>query len=428
MLEDKTQEFDQMVRSALYDAVEDAPSGAWEAIAAGLDKVATPAPLKRDFSPTWSKIIAGLAAAAAIAAAVLLPSIRNHNPRLNTIATIEETTTTPSQPEISVQVEDEVFTPEDAVATRTARRSTDFVASRVAPMPETLTIVSADEQVAETKDALEVTEAEEGSVPAAAPMGETEDIRTAGVGNVQMQKEEVAPSGEPFAQWEEEDKSTGVVEGLSLTFGGNVQSNGDPSGYGIVSIYRAPGTAQNVQELRETGQKNSYAVPLTFEVGLRYQFAPRFAVGAGISYTYLQRTFDGTYREVKDGVTTYNLGGDIRHTMHYIGLPVNLYFDAVRSDYFRLFLYAGGSVEKAIANKYAIPTGGEAVFYNPAVNGLQYSVGGGAGVQFDIFPTFGVYIAPSVRYFMGEQPASIRTKQPLTFSIEAGLRFNLGNK
>ena len=60
------------------------------------------------------------------------------------------------------------------------------------------------------------------------------------------------------------------------------------------------------------------------------------------------------------------------------------------------------------------------------IEGLQWSVNVGVGLQYFFTDFFGLYFDPSLVYFFDcDQPFSIRTSQPLQFEMELGLRFKL---
>ena len=67
----------------------------------------------------------------------------------------------------------------------------------------------------------------------------------------------------------------------------------------------------------------------------------------------LQRTFSGTYVNIKNGKIT-TTDSDIRHTIHYVGIPLNGYYDIIESPRLRFYAYAGGEAEKALANIYRV--------------------------------------------------------------------------
>ena len=111
-------------------------------------------------------------------------------------------------------------------------------------------------------------------------------------------------------------------------------------------------------------------------------------------------------------------------TQHFIGIPVNAYFDIVNQDRINLYAYAGGTVEKCVSDNYNVLS--TAIQHREKTKGVQLSANAGIGVEFMLGKHLGLYIDPSVRYYFDcDQPKSIRTEQPLMFGFEMGLRARL---
>ncbi|MBQ7194337.1 MAG: outer membrane beta-barrel protein [Bacteroidales bacterium] len=166
-----------------------------------------------------------------------------------------------------------------------------------------------------------------------------------------------------------------------------------------------------------------FSVPVSVGVGVKFPIAGKLSFGTGVTYSLLERSFSGTY--IKDGVNIAT-NADIRHSLRYIGIPLNLYYDMWHEYGFNMYAFAGGQIEKGISNKYYISTTPDDIVLNQKVQGLQYSVAAGLGMQYDVSRTVALYLDPGVRfYFDSGQPKSIRTKKPLMFAFEAGVRFNL---
>ena len=88
------------------------------------------------------------------------------------------------------------------------------------------------------------------------------------------------------------------------------------------------------------------------------------------------------------------------------------------------YTYAGGTAEKCLADKYHVMSGN--IIHKEQVGGMQLSAAFGLGAEFALTQHLGLYFDPSLRYYFDcDQPKSIRTAQPLTFGVEAGLRFKL---
>ena len=177
--------------------------------------------------------------------------------------------------------------------------------------------------------------------------------------------------------------------------------------------------------IEEKESQTKYSIPVAVGAGVRIELSPRWSIGAGLNYTNLTRTFKGTYTHVdEDGKIDNTITSDIKNSQHYIGLPVNAYFNIISSKHVNFYASAGGTVEKCVYDKYLILT--DNITHKESVKGVQLSAGLGIGAEFMLGQHLGLYIDPSLRYYFDcNQPKSIRTAQPLMFGVEAGFRFKL---
>ena len=158
---------------------------------------------------------------------------------------------------------------------------------------------------------------------------------------------------------------------------------------------------------------------------MKLRFTDRWSLGMGVNYTLLTSRFSGKYTKVTDGVASLPISSEIKNQQHYIGIPVNVYYNIVSRDFINFYAYAGGTVEKCVANRYQVQTT-PIINHSESVKGVQLSANAGIGVEFLLGKYVGLYLDPSLRYyFRGSQPKSIRTAQPLMLGFEMGLRFNL---
>ena len=207
-----------------------------------------------------------------------------------------------------------------------------------------------------------------------------------------------------------------VLSGLTGTnaaqneAGKNIFKRPDPS----------PGPA--VTGVRQTSTNSTYDIPLSFGAGVRVGISPRWSIGAGMNYSMLSRKFYGTYTKVNEaGVIENSTSTDIRNTQHYIGIPVNAYYDILDSRKVNFYAYAGGTVEKCISDRYDIL--GTSIVHKEKADGMQWSANLGVGVSFKLGEHLGLYIDPSLRYYFDcDQPHNIRAAQPLMLGFEVGLK------
>ena len=160
-------------------------------------------------------------------------------------------------------------------------------------------------------------------------------------------------------------------------------------------------------------------------MGVKLDLTKRWSVGAGLNYTYLSSSFSGKYTEVENGVPHLPLSERIKSSLHYVGIPINAYYNIISRDYINFYAYAGGTVEKCVKNIYEIQTT-PIINHSEPVKGVQLSANAGMGVEFLLGRHLGIYLDPSLRYYFDcNQPKSIRSAQPLMLGFEAGVRLIL---
>ena len=187
------------------------------------------------------------------------------------------------------------------------------------------------------------------------------------------------------------------------------------------SISKAPAKTG----IKETSTNSTYGIPLSFGAGVKFDFTPKWSLGVGVNYSLLSRKFYGEYQKVDaSGIIESSTSSDITNTQHYIGIPVNAFYNIVNSKSVNFYAYAGGAVEKCIADKYALAN--TSITHKEVPAGVQWSANVGIGAEFMIGNHLGLYIDPSLRYYFDNgQPKSIRTAQPFMLGFEMGLRVRL---
>lgn len=162
--------------------------------------------------------------------------------------------------------------------------------------------------------------------------------------------------------------------------------------------------------------------PLRFGFSLRYMITPVFGIESGISYTLL--------------MSNVNSGGeecyyDEDRTLHYMGVPVNLVWNAWSGKRLSFYLSGGASVEKCVsghaATRYVLrgrPVSSER--RDISVAPLQWSVAAAAGLQYDLSPRTGLYIEPGVGYYFdnGSETETAYSRRPLNFNLNMGIRIS----
>lgn len=386
------------IRAILESGQEEVPAHIWEGVSSGLDKAAA----RRNRILWLRRSVAGVAAAAAVVVGLLLGhdgTEQNLVPEVSgdMIAVIE----TPSQ---------ETAAPQDIL---------------IADIPASSPLQTARPA---TKD-----------IPAAAAMS---GISSESAKDIPAEKAEADAISEPTentpepavsgtsseeTSWEEDEKEIKSRKLKTSLVVSGIAGTNNPQGKKGTGPFRSPGIykAPTKTTIEQSGSQATYGIPLSFGAGVKLRFTDRWSLGMGVNYTLLTSRFSGKYTKVTDGVASLPISSEIKNQQHYIGIPVNVYYNIVSRDFINFYAYAGGTVEKCVANRYQVQTT-PIINHSESVKGVQLSANAGIGVEFLLGKYVGLYLDPSLRYyFRGSQPKSIRTAQPLMLGFEMGLRFNL---
>lgn len=415
----KEQEFDIYVRNLLQNAEESVSPKVWEGVEAGLRR--------KKLIPLWRRVALSAAAAAAVVVAFVLlrpaaPSEENHSqPTSSIFMTGDPSRVAQVLPEAPIPVE----TPEtvqEPVKTPSARPSSPVSVKEVSSFSEaSASETPAEEEVpvVEPSHPVEVPQASEPKEPQAAS-AET-------VTSTQMPKASLEDQALLAQLASHPQKRQG---GFSFTASADLQSKSRRE-FGTASMPRQYGLPPSIDERKEgiynASPETHFTMPVSAGVGLTYHFTPRWALGMGVRYTFMGRTFIGDYVS-GDGYAITET--DINNNQHWMGIPVNIYFNFVNQGRWIVHAFAGGAAEFLLRNDYLVHNATKDIhFMEPALR-PQWSVQLGVGVEFRLAPAVSLYLDPKLDYYFGtqNQPRSLRTIQPLRFDVEAGLRFNLGKQ
>ncbi len=158
-----------------------------------------------------------------------------------------------------------------------------------------------------------------------------------------------------------------------------------------------------------TGDCTHHA-PLRLGLSTRIPVSNRLDVTTGLEYSLYSSKF------------TFSLSGEKEQLAHYLGIPVRLDWTLASGRW--LDVYAGGGV---LAD-YCIGAtlGGQRI----KGDGLNISLLGAGGLQFNITPALGLYLEPELTWSIPsgrEGLVTYRTRNPLMFSVATGLRINIFN-
>ena len=177
----------------------------------------------------------------------------------------------------------------------------------------------------------------------------------------------------------------------------------------------------------ENNDTDYYYLPMSFGVGIKFRIIKWLEIGIGVNYTLLMKRVSGNYYEYDSvGNLVRSCTAELKNSQHYIGIPLDVYFNIYGNEHWNTYASVGGCIEKCVSNHYNGVYDNLDINHKTTVEGIQSSVKLGLGVEYSPVKFLGIYIDPSLRYYFdNNQPRSIRTSQPLSFGVEAGLRFKL---
>lgn len=259
----------------------------------------------------------------------------------------------------------------------------------------------------------------------------TETTETAPEQKVEDAKEETVPMTEqikafedavaqtlPLGYWEDEEDLVKSKRNTSLSILSNVTSVASPSSF-IVDLGPAHASSQSGStagnsNVLPVSDSPKFFMPISLGVQFKTKLTDHLYVGAGLNYSYLVTQYDA--------MVNFELFKGTSNQLHYVGIPVTLYYQFVNTKSLGVYASLGGVVDKCITSRYVY---GSNVSYEK-VSGMQYSANVGLGVEYAITDRLGIYLDPSIAYFFdNKQPLSIRTAQPLQLKLELGFRFKI---
>ncbi len=403
-------EFYREIRSLLEEASADVPSGAWEAVHGRM--------VRRRRAVLFGRL--GVVGAAIAASLALVLTLRPSDATLpmaesgNVVAQVSDLSVDEA---IEVPVTDPVLEEVVKSAAPVAASRSRVSAKKAATSQE----VVSTEPVAAVTQVADETPAQAGESTVAAEKAGSVTVSETPSKAVN-DKRTVA---DPFALMDYEDALKSRAKARpSLSINGLVGTNDASSrvSRGAAFMGAASAATASVPSGVREDSESVYDIPFTVGVSARFPIAGRWSVGAGVNYSLLSRTFTGSYAE---GDVFFEKG-QMRHSVHYIGIPVNVYFDVLSGGKVGMYTFAGASIEKGILQQVTYPANGSFSTLSRSVPGVQGSAALGLGVSFNLSDHISLYLDPSARYYFGEgQPKTIRTQQPFMFNLELGLRFQL---
>lgn len=287
--------------------------------------------------------------------------------------------------------------------------------SKLTAMPRKASVSPAYEVAVSTSSASEVSVLEEQKAGAAESIAAAESTpeRTADTSPLIDQLPEI----DYFADFEEPVKGKSRKPLLLGVTANIMAANPGSSDFSSPKYAPGMGSSSNYGIVPTTEPK--FFFPVSAGLQLQIPIVKNFSIGVGVNYTLLHSEYQALIDNSAQGMVNQNL--------HYLGIPVSLYFNIIQSDVLKFYVSGGGMIEKGLQSKCSIvDLFDETSVRKESVSGVQWSANLGLGFEYRFADFVGVYLDPSLSYFFNcGQPFSVRTSQPLQFKMEIGFRFHL---
>ena len=394
-------EWDLQMRSILESGQEEVPAHIWDGVSSGLDALAR----RRKAVVFFRRAAIGLSAAAALAFGLFL----NHSSEDVNVGAVAEIINPVDEAAVSV-VDQEAGT--EALTAMAPEQVIKPKFRGILPSASKATT-----EVPSTTDNTASLSTQDHTARSSSQETDATAVEKTGT-----EKKESADTD----NWVEDDKEIkNRKASASLVLSGVAGTNSAQNRAATAAIRRPTLSAAPAKTaVTQTEPGDIYSIPLSFGLGTKIDFNSKWSLGVGVNYTLLNRKFFGDYTRVEEDRIVESIKSDIRNTQHYIGIPINAYYNIVENRFVNFYAYAGGTIEKCVSDEYRVIS--KDILHKESVKGVQASANLGIGVEFMLGKHIGLYVDPSARYYFNcNQPKSIRTAQPLMLGFEMGLRVRL---
>jgi len=166
-------------------------------------------------------------------------------------------------------------------------------------------------------------------------------------------------------------------------------------------------------------RKTHHYMPINFSLALKYRLNSRFGIETGLNYSRLK-----SESEIGKG------GNAIREqqTIHYLGIPLKGTYNIYNVRRWNLYGSLGAKLEVPVyaplSTSYFVSGMKELEEKSMLHAPLQWSIGAGLGLQYNLTPGIGFFAEPSLQYYIptGSDIETYRTEHPFMFSLPLGIR------
>ncbi len=163
-------------------------------------------------------------------------------------------------------------------------------------------------------------------------------------------------------------------------------------------------------EFTDKAVSYTHRQPVRISLFVSREFGAASAVESGVVYSVLRTEY---------AFAASGAASNVR-TLHYLGIPLNYRWDMVARPRFDAYLKAGAMAEKCLG-------GTNDIYLKPDTKTVYLSLNGAAGAEYLLSDHLGIFAEPGISYYLPNDSytISIYNDNPLSFSLNAGVRFRL---
>lgn len=202
---------------------------------------------------------------------------------------------------------------------------------------------------------------------------------------------------------------------IALSQGINPGSTASVAGSRIMASSAFGGAMENSHMVEQVSDVK-YSLPVNVGIQLQFPVGRNVALGVGINYSMLKSKYDCLIDKVHYKV---------KQKLHYVGIPLNVYGLIADKNNFSFYVNAGITLEKGVKAVYKLGSYKGSQSYRTDIDGVQFSMNAGLGVEYKFGNAVGLYFEPNLVYYTNSDIMySIRTDQPFQIKADVGFRFH----
>ena len=179
----------------------------------------------------------------------------------------------------------------------------------------------------------------------------------------------------------------------------------------------------NISNIKNDGkivEHEHHDKPITFGLSATMSLGNNWNVATGLQYSFLKSDFTS-------GEDGYYIKRNQK--LHYLGIPLQVSYRWFKAKHWSGYSSLGVTLHIPVygntSEKYVVGQSTPYTANRHIAPPLQWSVGTSIGVQYQFAPNWGIYLEPSLNWYIPNSSSvhTVWTEHPVTFTVPFGIRF-----